>query len=292
MSDVSEVGLFVGTRQGVSAALPEAGFVMPTGGVPSFLRTGAGSASRAEAINRSGVVVGAVNLGRWGKPHWTPAIWRSPRTMPMVLADTGVFVDVNEAGSAVGYVSANGVWTAVFWNGLTSRLDSLPPLPGHFGSEARAVSIDNVVLGVSWGPWGGESVIWQWDGVWWKTTPLAGGINAYDIDNGYGVVGHQGMHAAFGDPDLSGYFLTGNWSVAEGVTAHGVATGWSVVPFVPQGPTEAFVADRGGNTEYLPRPAGVWARASGRGINSCLQVAGEVRDSSGVTFPAWWDPGC
>lgn len=295
--DVNGRNLIVGTAGGNAVA-------MILGGALTKLSNGPGMASKAEAVNERGEIVGSVDVGSVQQPHDVPAYWRRVGVPPVVLHDPGVASDVNDHADVVGTITTpQGTGRAYIWNPRTGSFDWLPPLPGGSVTVALAINNDRVILGFSDanGGLGGGTVLWQHSGsawVVWQVTSSASDIVGYDLDAGYGIVGHTMQVASFGNPYHAGYFNVSSVgrSYATAVTGRGVVTGWDegvTPPGVPQsyGFGTAFIADRSGATTYLPYPAGNWRASAGYGLNGCGLVVGELWTPS-AWYPAVWDPGC
>jgi probable HAF family extracellular repeat protein len=295
--DVNGRNLIVGTAGRNAVA-------MVLGGPLTPLPNGRGRASTAEAVNERGEIVGSIELGAAQPPVTLPAFWGRVGAPPVYLRQPGVASDINDQGDVVGTITTpQGFGKAFVWNPGTGAFDWLPPLSGGTNTTARAINNDRVVLGWSDtnGGIGGGTVLWQYNGsAWtvWQITSSASDIIGYDIDGGYGIVGHTMQVASYGDPFHAGYFNVSSVgrSYATAVTGRRVVTGWDegvLPPGVPQsyGFGTAFVADRSGATTYLPYPVGNWTASAGYGLNDCGLVVGEVWTQSGW-YPAVWDPGC
>ena len=286
-SDVNGKNLVVGMGDGRAIAVQ-------MGGPLVNLSNGPGNWARAEAVNNRGEIVGNVDLGPLGSPRYTPAYWANTSATPVLLPYPGEARDINDTGFVVGTITTRrGLNTAFGWDPNTGNLDVLRPLPGHRESSAAAINNDYVVLGYSDGV---TPVLWQRSGGIWVPRQITGGIEPYDLDSGYGVVGSTGQLASFGKPDHVGFFSTVGPSFATAVTGRGVAAGYDSGVPAPGGwmnSMTAFVADQSGTTTYLPylTTGGPWKASLAFGLNECGVVVGQFWTQAGAQ-PVIWDPGC
>ena len=289
--DVNGRNLIVGTAADNAVA-------MVLGGALIKLSNGPGVASRAEAVNERGEIVGGVNAGTLQSPRDVPAYWRRVGVAPLLLSNSGIASDVNDHGIVVGtFYPPTGFGEAFVWTPSTGLLELLPPIPGGSNTSAFAINNDRIILGYS----DGWTVLWQHNGTTWNVQNVAvwnQSIAGDDIDSGYGIVGHTMYMASFGDPNHAGYFSMSSLgrSFATAVKGRGVVTGWDEgvnPPGVPHsyGFGTAFIADRSGATTYLPYPVGPWLASAGYGLNACGLVVG-VLYTNYAYHPAVWNPGC
>lgn len=265
-----------------------------------YMATTPGITGKAVAVNTYGMIVGAItsNCCQWADLF--PAFWLDQYSYPKVLSDTGEAADVNDMGHVVGYVMKRGVSRAFFWDVRAGTVELLPPFTRGRASAARAINNDQVILGEADLGNGLTTVIWRRSGTGWTVKAVTGGIFGLDLDHGIGIVGHTNNTASYGYPDHAGTFNVLGFSYAEAVSPSaalvagwdaGAATGWPVS-------TVAFIADRQGNTTYLPWPvAGTWRDGFGQGVNDCGLVVGTGYPLTSMwqpftAQPLVWDPGC
>jgi len=288
-SDVNDANLIVGMANGNAVAVQ-------LGGALVNLSNGPGNWSRAAAVNLRGAIVGGVDLGTLGQPNYVPAFWAHVGATPILLPDLGEAADINDHSVVVGGVTnRRGQGIAFYWDPNSGSLERLPSLPGGRNASAGSINNDHIVLGWSdatapgWHP-----VLWQRNGSTWTVRQIMGGIEGYDIDGGYGIVGHTNQSASYGTPDHLGYYNTTGPSYAMAVSGKGVVAGYDYGVPAPGGwynSASAFVADQTGSTTYLPLPPGTWKASFGYGLNRCGVVVGQLWTQAGAQ-PSVWDPGC
>jgi subtilisin len=123
-------------------------------------------ASRAEAINENGVVVGAGknSLGRWrafrsNSTDAVPSGWNDMGTATGFSTHESLAFDINNHGALVGasqVSSPSGAWRAMYKRpntGMNSGWVDLGVLPGSIhASEARAINDNGLIVGYSMWP--------------------------------------------------------------------------------------------------------------------------------------------
>jgi len=252
-------------------------------------------------VNTHGVIVGAVspNCCQW--VDLSPAVWRSYVAGPKTLPHRGEAMDINDQNQVVGYVMRKGLSQAFLWDLPAGTVDALPPLPRGTFTSARAINNDQFILGSSDNGRGATvTVLWRRSGSGWSVQAVTGGIEGLDLDGGIGIVGQTANVASYGTPNHAGTFNVLGFSYAEAVSPNGVlavgsdagaATGWPVS-------SVAFIADRAGNTTYLPWPvSGTWRDGFGMGVTDCGLVVGAGWPLTSnfqpyTSQPIVWDPGC
>jgi hypothetical protein len=147
--DINDAGIAAGSIREFDEATgygPALAAIWSTDGTPALLPVAPGGASQGAAgINESGVVVGAAA----GRPFSRRAIrWDATgaHVLPSGTADSSAAFDVNDAGTAVGWISEGINLVAVTWSpgSILSRL-TLPD--GAAGGTAAGINNLGQVVG-------------------------------------------------------------------------------------------------------------------------------------------------
>jgi probable HAF family extracellular repeat protein len=227
--DINDYGIAVGWSQVVVS--PQYWPFTAVAWVNGEVSVVASYESMALSINDSCAIIGSWDPGGYGPT--LPYLWYCGDDELPLLPDynTGVALDINNKFQIVGYMTAAmGIYRACLWEKIEGswHVIDLGTLPGTQSSEARGISDNSKIVGVS----DGYAVLWEKEGGVWKITnlndlPLPDTtwelLVAEDINKKGQIVGY-GKH----DDWNRGFRLT---------------LGRSIQPHVPGGPGGPFGSD-------------------------------------------------